>query len=163
MRLPGARVGREKRLASRRFGDEPLHDPIRLAEQLATAEDEETPSQLYARVRQEMIDGGYGVGVPPEELDQLAASLLGGHAGTTEFTDEIIRTVNDKSDTVVFVLWGAYARKKKALIDTVPQGSARATLKALRITSGSTAETMVRSSAPMKTGRQTTARISHGY
>jgi uracil-DNA glycosylase len=34
------------------------------------------------------------------------------------FTDEIIRTVNDKSDTVVFILWGAYARKKRALIDT---------------------------------------------
>src|SRR5262245_14566856 len=32
-----------------------------------------------------------------------------------------------------------------------------------RITSGRTAETMVRSSAPMKTGRQTSARISRGY
>src|SRR4029453_9367352 len=32
-----------------------------------------------------------------------------------------------------------------------------------RITSGRTADTIVRSSAPMKTGRQTTARISRGY
>src|SRR4051794_8464570 len=32
-----------------------------------------------------------------------------------------------------------------------------------RITSGNTAETMVRSSAPMNTGRQTSARISPGY
>src|SRR5262245_27961477 len=31
------------------------------------------------------------------------------------------------------------------------------------MTSGSTAETMVRSSAPTKTGRQTSARISRGY
>jgi uracil-DNA glycosylase len=38
--------------------------------------------------------------------------------GWEHFTDEIIRTVNDKSDTVVFILWGAYARKKRALIDT---------------------------------------------
>jgi uracil-DNA glycosylase len=37
--------------------------------------------------------------------------------GWEHFTDEIIRTVNDKSDRVVFILWGAYARKKKALID----------------------------------------------
>ena len=38
--------------------------------------------------------------------------------GWEQFTDEIIRTVNDKPDTVVFILWGAYARKKRALIDT---------------------------------------------
>ena len=40
-----------------------------------------------------------------------------GHGWET-FTDEIIRTVNGKSHPVVFVLWGAFARKKKALIDT---------------------------------------------
>jgi len=33
------------------------------------------------------------------------------------FTDQVIRTVNDKP-FVVFVLWGAHARKKKALINT---------------------------------------------
>ena len=38
--------------------------------------------------------------------------------GWEQFTDEIIRTVNDKTDAVVFILWGAYARKKRALIDT---------------------------------------------
>ena len=37
--------------------------------------------------------------------------------GWEQFTDEIIRTVNDKPERVVFVLWGAYARKKKSLID----------------------------------------------
>jgi uracil-DNA glycosylase len=36
--------------------------------------------------------------------------------GWEQFTDEVIRAVNDKPETVVFVLWGAYARKKKALI-----------------------------------------------
>jgi len=34
------------------------------------------------------------------------------------FTDEVIRAVNDKPETVVFILWGASARKKKALVDT---------------------------------------------
>ena len=30
----------------------------------------------------------------------------------------MIRAVNDKPQRVVFILWGAYARKKQALIDT---------------------------------------------
>lgn len=38
--------------------------------------------------------------------------------GWETFTDQVIRAVNDKSDTVVFVLWGSYARQKKKLIDT---------------------------------------------
>ena len=38
--------------------------------------------------------------------------------GWENFTDAIIRAVNDKPDRVVFVLWGAYARRKKLLIDT---------------------------------------------
>jgi uracil-DNA glycosylase len=38
--------------------------------------------------------------------------------GWESFTDAIIRAVNDKPDRVVFVLWGAYARKKAPLIDT---------------------------------------------
>ena len=38
--------------------------------------------------------------------------------GWENFTDAIIRAVNDKPDRVVFVLWGAYARKKQLLINT---------------------------------------------
>ncbi len=38
--------------------------------------------------------------------------------GWENFTDAIIRTVNDKAECVVFVLWGAYARKKAPLIET---------------------------------------------
>ena len=33
------------------------------------------------------------------------------------FTDQIIREVNKKSERVVFILWGASARRKKQLID----------------------------------------------
>lgn len=44
------------------------------------------------------------------------------HAGRgwEHFTDAVIRAVNDRPERVVFVLWGAYARKKKKLI-TGPQ------------------------------------------
>lgn len=38
--------------------------------------------------------------------------------GWETFTDEIIRTVNNKREHVVFVLWGNTARKKRAFIDT---------------------------------------------
>ncbi|MFM6038962.1 MAG: uracil-DNA glycosylase [Sphaerospermopsis kisseleviana] len=34
------------------------------------------------------------------------------------FTDAVIQKVNEKSDPVVFVLWGGYAQKKLKLIDT---------------------------------------------
>jgi uracil-DNA glycosylase len=37
--------------------------------------------------------------------------------GWERFTDSVIAAVNDKSERVVFVLWGAYARKKVPLID----------------------------------------------
>ncbi|MCH9682976.1 MAG: uracil-DNA glycosylase [Deltaproteobacteria bacterium] len=37
--------------------------------------------------------------------------------GWEKITDQIIRAVNDKSDRVVFLLWGGYARKKAKLID----------------------------------------------
>jgi len=38
--------------------------------------------------------------------------------GWETFTDEVIRAVNAKEERLVFVLWGASARKKEALIDT---------------------------------------------
>ena len=37
--------------------------------------------------------------------------------GWEEFTDAIIRAVNDQHQHVVFMLWGAYAQKKGAFID----------------------------------------------
>jgi uracil-DNA glycosylase len=50
----------------------------------------------------------------------VRAHAAGSHAGHgwETFTDEVIRTVNAKDERVVFILWGAYARKKKPLIDT---------------------------------------------
>lgn len=43
------------------------------------------------------------------------ANSHAGH-GWEDFTDDIIRALNDKQERVVFVLWGAYARKKRKLI-----------------------------------------------
>jgi uracil-DNA glycosylase len=37
--------------------------------------------------------------------------------GWETFTDEVLRAVDDKPERVVFILWGASARKKKALVD----------------------------------------------
>ncbi|MEH6456653.1 MAG: uracil-DNA glycosylase [Cocleimonas sp.] len=37
--------------------------------------------------------------------------------GWEYFTDAIIQTINDEAKDVVFILWGAYAQKKGALID----------------------------------------------
>ena len=50
----------------------------------------------------------------------VRARAAASHAGKgwETFTDEVIRTVNAKEHRVVFILWGGYARRKKALIDT---------------------------------------------
>jgi uracil-DNA glycosylase len=50
----------------------------------------------------------------------VRARTAASHAGKgwETFTDEVIRAVNGKPERVVFILWGSYARKKKALIDT---------------------------------------------
>jgi uracil-DNA glycosylase len=51
----------------------------------------------------------------------VRAGQAGSHQGKgwETFTDEVIAAVNAKPDHVVFVLWGGYARKKRALIDPV--------------------------------------------
>lgn len=38
--------------------------------------------------------------------------------GWEQFTDKVISTVNDQCDNMVFMLWGGYAQKKGAVIDT---------------------------------------------
>ncbi len=48
----------------------------------------------------------------------VRASKAGSHAGKgwEEFTDAVIRALDAKEERVVFVLWGAYARKKRDLV-----------------------------------------------
>lgn len=38
--------------------------------------------------------------------------------GWQEFTDQVIRTISDRCEGVVFLLWGNYARAKSSLIDS---------------------------------------------
>lgn len=40
------------------------------------------------------------------------------HKGWEQFTDAVIKTISDKKEHVIFILWGRYARDKKTLIDT---------------------------------------------
>lgn len=50
----------------------------------------------------------------------VRAHQAGSHQnrGWEEFTDEVIRLISDRQQHVVFLLWGAYAQKKSALIDS---------------------------------------------
>lgn len=52
----------------------------------------------------------------------VRAHQAGSHQkkGWETFTDQVIRAVNDKPERVVFILWGSFARQKRALI-TGPQ------------------------------------------
>lgn len=50
----------------------------------------------------------------------VEAGQAGSHAkaGWQQFTDQVIKTVNAHQERLVFMLWGAHAQSKKALIDT---------------------------------------------
>jgi len=50
----------------------------------------------------------------------VRSGAAGSHHGKgwETFTDEVLRAVNDKTERVVFLLWGAPARRKQTLVDT---------------------------------------------
>ena len=50
----------------------------------------------------------------------VRAASPGSHQnkGWENFTDSVIKTISNKKEHVVFLLWGAYAQKKAALIDS---------------------------------------------
>jgi uracil-DNA glycosylase len=48
--------------------------------------------------------------------ESQAASHQG--KGWEQFTDAVIRRVNDECQNVVFILWGSYAQRKAAFVDT---------------------------------------------
>lgn len=49
----------------------------------------------------------------------VRAHQAGSHQGKgwEEFTDAVIKRINDEKENVVFMLWGAYAQRKGAFID----------------------------------------------
>ena len=63
------------------------------------------------------------VAIPPSLLNiykELQSDEANSHKGIgwETFTDRIIELLSERTDPVIFVLWGANARKKTALIDT---------------------------------------------
>ena len=50
--------------------------------------------------------------------------------GWERFTDAAIAAVNRQEDPVVFLLWGSYAQKKAALVDSIDKGGRHLVLKA---------------------------------
>lgn len=58
----------------------------------------------------------------------LAASHKG--RGWETFTDAVIRLVAAREEPVVFLLWGSYAQKKAAFVDSVERGGRHLVLKA---------------------------------
>ena len=50
----------------------------------------------------------------------VQAGNAGSHQGKgwEKFTDAIIRALNEQAESIVFILWGNYAQKKAAFIDT---------------------------------------------
>jgi len=58
----------------------------------------------------------------------MAASHQG--RGWEKFTDAVIRLINARTEPVVFMLWGSYAQKKAAFVDSVDKGGRHLVLKA---------------------------------
>ena len=50
--------------------------------------------------------------------------------GWERFTDAAIAAVNQQADPVAFLLWGSYAQKKAALVDSIDKGGRHLVLKA---------------------------------
>lgn len=50
--------------------------------------------------------------------------------GWEKFTDAVIRLINARREPVVFMLWGSYAQKKAAFVDSIDRGGRHLVLKA---------------------------------
>ena len=61
---------------------------------------------------------------------QMGAAASHRERGWERFTDAVIRLVNAKDEPVVFLLWGSYAQKKAAFVDSVERGGRHLVLKA---------------------------------
>lgn len=50
--------------------------------------------------------------------------------GWEKFTDAVIRLINARPEPVVFMLWGSYAQKKAAFVDSIERGGRHLVLRA---------------------------------
>jgi uracil-DNA glycosylase len=61
---------------------------------------------------------------------RMGAAASHRERGWERFTDAVIRLVNAKPEPVVFMLWGSYAQKKAAFVDSLERGGRHLVLKA---------------------------------
>ncbi len=61
---------------------------------------------------------------------QMAQAASHQGRGWERFTDAVIRLVNARAEPTVFMLWGSYAQKKAAFVDSVDKGGRHLVLKA---------------------------------
>ncbi|MDB5691401.1 MAG: uracil-DNA glycosylase [Alphaproteobacteria bacterium] len=61
---------------------------------------------------------------------QMSAAASHRERGWERFTDAVIRLVAAKEEPVVFMLWGSYAQKKAAFVESVERGGRHLVLKA---------------------------------
>ena len=116
------------------LGQDPYHGPKQAHGLCFSVQPGIAPPPSLKNIFKELTDD---LGYPPPNhgcLDAWARqgvlllntslTVRGGQAASHQgrgwevFTDQVIRAVNDKPETVVFILWGAAARKKKSFIDT---------------------------------------------
>jgi uracil-DNA glycosylase len=115
------------------LGQDPYHGPNQAHGLCFSVRRGIAPPPSLVNIRKELKDD-LGIDSPPHgNLDSWAeqgvlllnacltvrAGQAGSHSGKgwEVFTDEVLRAVNAKQERVVFILWGSFARKKKALID----------------------------------------------
>jgi uracil-DNA glycosylase len=115
-------------------GQDPYHGP-RQAHGLCFSVRPGVPSPPSLQNIYKELASDIGCPVPPDGslehwarqgvlLLNTALTVRSGQANSHQgkgwevFTDEVIKAVAAKPEPVVFILWGANARKKKALIDT---------------------------------------------
>ncbi|NDK57234.1 uracil-DNA glycosylase [Pontibacter fetidus] len=116
------------------LGQDPYHGPNQANGLAFSVSDEvRTPPSLINIFKE--IKSDLGKDLPPtgnlERWAQQGVLLLNatltvraGNAGShqkkgwEQFTDAVVQKVNDLKENVVFMLWGAYAQKKGAFIDT---------------------------------------------
>jgi len=116
------------------LGQDPYHGPRQAHGLCFSVQDGVAVPPSLANIHRELHDD---LGIAPPGHGNLEAwarrgvlllnatlTVRAGQAGSHQgkgwetFTDRVIRTVNDKPERVVFVLWGSFARRKKALVDT---------------------------------------------
>jgi len=115
------------------LGQDPYHGPKQAHGLCFSVQRDVQPPPSLVNIFKELRDD-LGIAIPPHGnleawarrgvlLLNTTLTVRAGQAashqgkGWETFTDEVIRQVNEKP-FVVFVLWGAHARKKRALIDS---------------------------------------------